>query len=92
MLSLVRSLIDARDRRRAQRLQRMLGARRWLISWQPRPDGRWTARLSCPELPVTIARHGRTRCQAARNASRALRLLLQGDPNEQQPEALDSRP
>ncbi|RUL85733.1 hypothetical protein [Tautonia sociabilis] len=70
---------DDRDARRADRLRRSLGRMRWLISWERRGDGRWVARLSCPELPETVARCGRSRCEAARRAARVLSLRRGAD-------------
>ena len=49
MYHLMRTLLDARDARRADRLRRRYGERRWLISWERRGPRRWVARLSCPD-------------------------------------------
>lgn len=79
MIRLLRDLLDARDLARSRRLRAAYGRRRWLISWERRPDGRWAARLSCPDRPETVVRHGTTRCRAACAADRALRRLLLDD-------------
>jgi hypothetical protein len=64
------------DERRARRLREELGRRRWLVSWQRDPDGRWRARLSGPETPRTVERTARTRSRAIERAARAMGRIL----------------
>jgi hypothetical protein len=70
---------DALDAARARRERRRLWRRAWLVSWD-RPAAEagttWVARLSCPQLPITVARRGRSRCQALGRARAALDRLL----------------
>ncbi|GIW88406.1 MAG: hypothetical protein KatS3mg108_2730 [Isosphaeraceae bacterium] len=71
--------LDGLDAVRACRLRRRLWRRSWLVSWERRlspTGGCWVARLSCPELPITVARRGRSRCQALERARTALNRLL----------------
>ena len=72
-------LLDRIDDFRARRMRADLGARRWLLSWsQDLASTRypWLARVSCPELPLTIERRGRSRIGASVRAQRALERLL----------------
>jgi hypothetical protein len=72
-------LLDAWDDREARLLRAELGGHRWLVSWTRRDDGRWLARVSCPSLPTTVERDGRSRCRAIRRAEAALHRLLGPD-------------
>lgn len=72
-------LFDGRDQRRAQLLRLELGARLWLVSWSRRRDGRWLARVSCPQFDATFERSGWSRCEAIRRAEGAIRRLLSVD-------------
>lgn len=72
------SVLDALDRARARWHRHALWRQAWLVSWERRAAADhepWVARLSCPELPVTIARRGRSRCHALRRARIALDRL-----------------
>jgi hypothetical protein len=64
------------DEGRARRLRRDFGRRGRLLSWRRESDGSWRARLSCPDLPRTIERAGRTRSEAIDRADRARARIL----------------
>jgi hypothetical protein len=64
------------DERRARRLRLRFGQRRWLVSWQRQPDGRWLARLSCPSLVFTLERIGSTRTAAIAHAAHTMNAIL----------------
>lgn len=66
---------DRIDEEHAHFRRKILGRRRWLVSWDRRDDGRWLARVSCPHLPMTIVRSGITRCEAIRFATEFLEDL-----------------
>ncbi|MBX6316353.1 MAG: hypothetical protein IRY99_26095 [Isosphaeraceae bacterium] len=76
MYSLLQSLCDRLDERRARRLRERYGRSGWLVSWLRLEDGSWLARLSSPDLPDTCERTGRTRSEAIRRADEALLRLL----------------
>jgi hypothetical protein len=81
MPRLFSKILDRLDETRAHQLRRDLGSRRWLVSWSPEPGtvpSVWLARVSCPQLSLTIERRGRTRVKAAIRAQTALERLLQG--------------
>ncbi len=72
-------ILNERDELRARNLREEFGRRSWLVSWNQLEQGLWLARLSCPEVPVTVERKGRTRCEAVQRASGALTLILSSD-------------
>ena len=75
---MLRTLRDEHDERWARLMRDEFGRRRWLLSWQPHGAGEtWIARLSCPQLPETIEREGRSRCHAIGRANRAMAVALQ---------------
>ncbi len=84
LLQFFLTLRDRIDERRAIRRRDRFGRRRWLLSWgrADAPDsgatgrGPWLARLSCPELPLTVERRGRSLRQAIGRAEAALTFLL----------------
>jgi hypothetical protein len=76
MRSLWKSWLDRRDNRRARRRRQALGRRRWLVSWYPRRDGWWVARISGPDDPETVERAGASRIDAIDRAERALTARL----------------
>lgn len=76
MISLLRTVHDHFDERRARRLRRAFGARGWLLSWDRSARGGWLARLSCRELPLTVERRGASRAAAIRRAEAVLGLIL----------------
>ena len=69
-------MIGRLDERVARQRRRELGERLWLLSWQRDPDGRWRARLSCPELPRTVERTGWTRCAAITRSTTVVRRTI----------------
>lgn len=69
-------LYNRRDEEHARFRRAVLGRRQWLVSWEERGDGRWLARVSCPQLPMTIERSGNTRCEAIRFATEFLEDLV----------------
>jgi hypothetical protein len=73
--TLVMLLLDRIDEYRARRLRIRFGRKRWLLSWQPDPDGRWRARLSGPGLARTIERTAGTRSRAIRRSARAMERI-----------------
>ncbi|HWE38565.1 MAG TPA: hypothetical protein VG406_18485 [Isosphaeraceae bacterium] len=85
MRSLWNSWLDRRDDRRARRRRQVLGRRRWLVSWRPRRDGWWVARVSCPSDPETIERAGASRIEAIDHAERALAARLAAPPIDDDP-------
>lgn len=73
-------ILDRLDEARAHQLRRDLGSRRWLVSWSRKPAAGqppWLARVSCPQLSLTIERRGRSRVSASLRAQTALERLLQ---------------
>ena len=59
--------LDRRDERRARSLRESMGRSGRLVSWcrdDPRDPKRWTARVSCGELPETVARTATSRHRA----------------------------
>ncbi len=78
MQTMLKTLRDDHDERWARLMRDEFGRRRWLLSWQRDDAGEgWVARLSCPQLPETVERQGRSRCHAIGRANRALTALLQ---------------
>lgn len=76
MRSLVRLLADRLDEQDARRRRAAWGRAGWVVSWTPRDDGAWQARISCADWPRTIAARGRTRREAIRRAALSLQVLL----------------
>lgn len=76
MNSYLAVLLDRRDERLAMIRREQIGPYGWLVSWSHCRNGRWMARLSCPQWPATIERGGPTRREAIRRAESALRRLL----------------
>ncbi len=74
--TLLELLRGCRDERHARALRDAFGRRRWLLSWHPDLGGCWCARLSCPEWPETVERHGPTRREAIDRAAEALARLV----------------
>jgi hypothetical protein len=79
------TLRDRWDDLRAIRRRADLARRRWLVSWHRRGDGSWLARVSSPDLPVTIERASSTRCRAIDRAARYLADLADVDPRGLRP-------
>lgn len=77
-------LLDRRDERLARELRDRLGSAGRLVSWSPDDAHptilRWTARVSCRELPMTLERQGRSRCRAILAAVVALDHELCDEP------------
>ncbi len=71
---------DRWDDQWAKRRRADLAHRRWLVSWQRRDDGQWLARVSSPDLPVTIERARSTRCRAIEAAVKYLAELTTEGP------------
>jgi len=69
-------LFDGVDEDRAMKLRIHFGQRRWVVSWEPREDGTWLARISSPGVSRTIVRHGRTRVEAIDRAARTLQQAV----------------
>ena len=74
---MVAGLFDGVDEDRAIKLRVDLGKKRWLLSWEPRDDGAWLARISPPGPSRTIVRHGRTRVEAIERAVGTLRQSME---------------
>jgi hypothetical protein len=69
---------DLLDEHRAGRFRESLGRRGLILSWVGPHAGSanpWLARLSGPELPLTVERRGRSRCEAIRRAHEVWTLL-----------------
>ncbi len=81
MRSPFREYLDRRDQKKARALQARLGPSGWLVSWH-RVDGPeirgepWLARVSCPEWPRTVERHGSCRARAVHEALAALEAIV----------------
>jgi hypothetical protein len=71
-------LRDRLDEEHARRQRRRLGRKRWIVSWArvETPEPSWRARLSCPELPLTVERRGPSRGAAIGRAVEALTQML----------------
>lgn len=67
--------LDLLDERLARRFRRRFGRRQRLLSWHREPDGRWRARLSCPDVVRTVERTASTRWRAITRSARALDRL-----------------
>jgi len=78
MQTMLKTLRDDHDERWARLMRDEFGRRKWLLSWhRDEVADAWLARLSCPQLPETVERHGRSRCHAIGRANRALSAMLQ---------------
>jgi hypothetical protein len=80
------------DEGRARRLRRDFGRAGRLLSWRREADGSWRARLSCPDLPRTIERAGRTRAEAIDRADRVRSRILALRAVLRAPNGRDARP
>jgi hypothetical protein len=80
------------DEARARRLRRDFGRRGRLLSWRREADGSWRARLSCPDLPRTVERAGRTRSEAIDRADRVRSRILALRADLKAPNGRDARP
>ncbi len=89
MLGPLVRLLDRLDERRASRLRRAWGPKGRLVSWRRIDAGGWNARLSGPEWPETIERHGRTRRAAILRA--AVVLEARAGLGEDCPKTIDGR-
>lgn len=74
-----RAVRDQWDDHWAVRRRAVLARRRWLVSWTRREDGSWLARVSAPELPVTIERAGKSRRLAIQRATKYLAELTRDE-------------
>jgi hypothetical protein len=72
----IRWAVDCFDERHARRRLADFGKRRWLVSWYRGVEGGWRARLSCPSLPYTIERAGKSRSEAIQRAEIVLCRIL----------------
>lgn len=75
----MQTLRDRADELAARRLRHTLGRRRWIVSWSPERgcDANWRARISCPEIELTIERASTSRCRAIVKAREALRWIAE---------------
>jgi hypothetical protein len=82
LYAMLLSLYDQLDEISARRLRSCLGQERWIVSWVEESSelDRWRARVSCPQIDLTLERVGSTRCRAIRRARRALAELLDAPP------------
>ena len=83
---------DRYDESRARRTRQDFGRLGRLLSWSRGPDGAWRARLSCPELPRTIERSGKTRGESIDRADRVLRRILALRGTLRTPAGREARP
>jgi hypothetical protein len=72
----IQLVLDRWDDHRARLQRQRLGLQGRILSWTRGGDGRWLARVSTSELPVTIVRAGKTRSRAAHRAEQALTRIL----------------
>ena len=67
--------LDGLDERLARARRQAFGRRCCVLSWQRELDGSWRARLSGPDLEMTIERSARTRACAIFRSARVLRRI-----------------
>jgi len=70
---------DEQDLAHAKYTRQTYGESGWLLSWARTPDGKWVARVSCPQYDETIEGEGPTRRAAINKASAQLLDRLHKD-------------